>query len=260
MGNTSANLTPPNPYQGDINNLKRQIDDLNGDVYRLNTDIGQIHSNINNDGTNPDGIHLAPKLLVSENRYPNGNPLNDPDGLNKQIGDVQGDIDSNYQYYIKKYNEYNTLQKTLFGNSKHSGDGLVDTVTDISGQIIRNKIENAYTKKTEITGFDFKYETIKNQNVLLESQSQDNQDKYSIDPSKQYYQGQRIINIKAFNIILLTIYVFLFIMLIFVLFLSNFRFSMFQKIFILCIFILYPLFISLFTKLLSFFWDKYIHH
>ena len=143
--------------------------------------------------------------------------------------------------------DYYLAQQDIFGQSQTDqtqSDGntysLIKQITDLSGQILVANEKNEYLNMTELTGVQFSFEALKEQNNSLNNQINENKVTYSGDESKIEYQIQQNSSLKAFNAMLLIIYGICLLVLASILFGINVRFSLMTKLAIVVVFILFP--------------------
>ena len=120
-------------------------------------------------------------------------------------------------------------------------------------RIIDNHLQPSvdYLKKTELTGLDFSFETVKNENALIEKQILDNNTKFATDTKKYHYQSENLVHLKSTNFILFILFYTVFIFLIYFVFV-NVSLSFYSKVGIVLIMVLYPFIIKPFEQLIWF--------
>lgn len=142
---------------------------------------------------------------------------------------------------------YYNLQEDIFGKSRDNqtqsngtGSSIIKQITDLSGEILIAETKNKYLNMTELTGMQFSFEALKEQNNSLDNQINENKVTYSGDESKIDYQIQQNTSMKVFNSVLLIIYGLCLLVLVGVLFGINARFSLMIKLAIMVVFMLFP--------------------
>lgn len=120
-------------------------------------------------------------------------------------------------------------------------------------RIIDNHLqpEVDYLKKTELTGIDYSFETVKNENKIIRDQINENRIQYSTDAKFFFYQNDNFMYLKSVNFILFIGFYIFFILFIFVLYLNT-TLTFYYKLFILVVIFLYPFFIRPLEKLIWF--------
>jgi hypothetical protein len=281
MGNTSSN-NPFNPYSHRIELLKRVLRDKTNQDEQIHSDIyGQDQAKTHPfGGIDDNGTGIYPVILtdVSGLFYPdqpttpinpdeNGEPYLATRGLNKVIDNVKNNInDVNYPNYTNNVIGYYNSQQDIFGQSRdnqknhdNSGSSYIKQITDLSGQILKAQREQEYLKTTELTGMQFAFEALKEQNNSLNNQINENVVTHSKDSSKVEYQIQQNNSMKIFNSVLLIVYGLGLLVLASILFGINARFSLVSKIGIIFVFMLFPfcfLIIQQLTESIRSFVDK----
>ena len=264
MGNKSSN--PFNPYSNRIDRLKRELTDRTNDDEQLHSDMyGQYPKNTKNHpqgGIDDNGTGIYPIILndLSGLTFPESTtPINSDNSDKKEkpyeatlgLKDVQDALDRNIASQNTNFNNnvvgYYNLQADIFGKSRdiqtqHNGTGssIIKQITDLSGEILVAETKNKYLNMTELTGMQFAFEALKEQNNSLDNQINENKGTYSGDESKIDYQIQQNTSMKVFNSVLLIIYGLCLLVLVGVLFGINARFSLMTKLAIMVVFMLFP--------------------
>lgn len=241
------------PSEHDL--LTRRLRDRRNEDNQLHADMYGKYGNGNGiDTTDDNGTPIATQIhTVMENEiYPGTSTkiLSDTDnetGLYKVQEWITKDIDTNKNTYENKVAKYYHSQEDIFGQSQTNQlqsdkktNSLIKKITDLSGQILVENEKNNYLNKTELTGTQFQFEALKEQNNSLNNQINENTVTYSGDESKIEYQIQQNSSMKVFNSILLIIYCICFLVLASILFGINARFTLMTKIAIMVMFILFP--------------------
>lgn len=261
MGNKPSN--PFNPYSNRIDRLKRELTDRTNDDEQLHSDMyGQDPTNtgahpqggIDDNGTGIYPIILNdlsgltfPESTIRINSDENKKPYLATLGLKDVQDALVGNITSQKTNFDKNVVDYYNLQKDIFGKSRdnqtqHNGTGssIIKQITDLSGEILVAETKNKYLNMTELTGMQFAFEALKEQNNSLDNQINENKVTYSGDESKIDYQIQQNTSMKVFNSVLLIIYGLCLLVLVGVLFGINDRFSLMTKLAIIVVFMLFP--------------------
>ena len=100
-----------------------------------------------------------------------------------------------------------------------------------------------YLKKTELTGMDFSFETVRNENNLIKKQIKDNNVKLTTDTKKFFYQTDNFINLKSINFCLFILFYSIFVIFIYYVFI-NITIPFNLKIFYVLIIFLFPFYIK----------------
>ena len=152
--------------------------------------------------------------------------------------------------------------------AKHSTDGIVQHVQYDKGsglkpeseayqilydntydevQADKNVIQNHlvpeinYLKQTELTGMDFSFESLKQQNQLIQSQIETNTENHDTDNRKVFYQGEKISSLKyTNNLLFIAYYIFLIVLIIFWFVFNRSSLSIYLKLFIFIHLIFFP--------------------
>ena len=262
MGNNPSN--PFNPYSQRIDALKRELRNKTNQDEQLHSDMfGQDPKNTlahPQGGIDDNGTGIYPIILtdLSGMLYPGttyqvnpDNKLNTVDGTVHSYAATRGlqeiqrliteDINKNYSNYGNAVKDYYDLQQDIFGQSRDvQKDSLIKQITDLSGDILIAEKRKAYLNMTELTGSQFSFEAVKEQNNSLQNQINENTATYSKDESKIEYQIQQNTSMKIFNSMLLIIYGICLLVLAVVLFGINQRFSFMTKVAIVIVFMLFP--------------------
>jgi hypothetical protein len=280
MGGGQSN--PFNPYSHRIELLKRVLRDKTNQDEQIHSDIyGQDQAKTHPFGgidDNDTGIYPVILTDVSGLFYPdqpttpinpdeNGKPHLATRGLNEVIDNVKKNINVvNYPNYTNNVIGYYNSQQDIFGQSRDnqnnhdkSGSSYIKQITDLSGQILKAQREQEYLKTTELTGMQFAFEALKEQNNSLNNQINENVVTHSKDSSKVEYQIQQNNSMKIFNSVLLIVYGLGLLVLASILFGINARFSLVSKIGIIFVFMLFPfcfLIIQQLTESIRSFVDK----
>ena len=240
------------PSEHDL--LTRRLRDRRNEDNQLHADMYGKYGNGNGaDTTDDNGTPISTQIEgVMENVKYSGTQnkfLNDGDNINglSQIQSmITDDIVSKKNVYDNKIANYYHAQQDIFGKSQtdqtqtDGSTSLIKQITDLSGQILVANEKNKYLNMTELTGAQFSFESLKEQNNSLNNQINENKVTYSGDESKIEYQIQQNSSMKAFNSILLIIYVICLLILASILFGINARFSLMTKIAIVVVFVLFP--------------------
>jgi hypothetical protein len=120
--------------------------------------------------------------------------------------------------------------------------------------IIHNQLEKQadYLKKTELTGLDFSFDAVQQQNNLLTNQIKENTEIFSTDIQKVNYQSEKIISLKATYVYIFVIFYVCLVGLVYVLFAVNTTMSRNMKIAMIIVFALYPFYINILQQILYF--------
>lgn len=243
------------PSKSYTDQLKDTLRDRRNEDNQLHADMYGEYGNGNGiDTTDDNGTPITTQITgVMENvKYPETQTkfLNDGDtvsGLNQVQNTIKNDIDNKKNVYDANVKDYYLAQQDIFGQSQTDqtqSDGktysLIKQITDLSGQILVANEKNEYLNMTELTGVQFSFEALKEQNNSLNNQINENKVTYSGDESKIEYQIQQNSSLKAFNAMLLIIYGICLLVLASILFGINVRFSLMTKLAIVVVFILFP--------------------
>ena len=243
------------PSKSYTDQLKDTLRDRRNEDNQLHADMYGEYGNGNGiDTTDDNGTPITTQITgVMENvKYPETQTkfLNDGDtvsGLNQVQNTIKNDIDNKKNVYDANVKDYYLAQQDIFGQSQTDqtqSDGktysLIKQITDVSGQILVANEKNEYLNMTELTGVQFSFEALKEQNNSLNNQINENKVTYSGDESKIEYQIQQNSSLKAFNAMLLIIYGICLLVLASILFGINVRFSLMTKLAIVVVFILFP--------------------
>ena len=243
------------PSKSYTDQLKDTLRDRRNEDNQLHADMYGEYGNGNGiDTTDDNGTPITTQITgVMENvKYPETHTkfLNDGDtvsGLNQVQNTIKNDIDNKKNVYDANVKDYYLAQQDIFGQSQTDqtqSDGktysLIKQITDLSGQILVANEKNEYLNMTELTGAQFSFEALKEQNNSLNNQINENKVTYSGDESKIEYQIQQNSSLKAFNAMLLIIYGICLLVLASILFGINVRFSLMTKLAIVVVFILFP--------------------
>lgn len=197
-----------------------------------NTDLKNKNTSLQNEINNPliknDAVKSAPLLGATL--------AVDHDMSNKVQYDASSGLMNTTDAYYKLYsNYYDGYQK----NDK------------IIKNILKPDIE--YLKQTELTGLDYAFESIKTQNNLIDNQIKENNEKYSIDSQKIYYQSQQIMKLKTYNFFMFILYYIIALISIYILINSK-DVSIAIKIMITLFIIGYPFIIDILQQFIIFLW------
>lgn len=243
------------PSKSYADQLKDTLRDRRNEDNQLHADMYGKYGNGNGiDTTDDNGTPITTQIAgVMENVKYSGTQnkfLNDGDNINGlfQVQNaITDDIDNKKTIYDANVKDYYKAQQDIFGQSQTDqtqSDGktysLVKQITDLSGQILVANEKNKYLKMTELTGVQFSFEALKEQNNSLNNQINENKVTYSGDESKIGYQIQQNNSMKAFNSMLLIIYGICLLVLASILFGINVTFSLMTKIAIVVVFVLFP--------------------
>lgn len=173
-----------------------------------------------------------------------GNQRNVPQQINSH------EIDSNTSK--QDYKDYSGLDK-----KSQAYKSLYNTYYDgyqKDEQIFRDQLKPQvdYLKKTELTGIDFSFEAVQNQNQILMNQIKDNKEKYSTDIQKVNYQSEKIDSLKSTYVFVFATFYIILLGLIYILFAVNTTMSRNIKIAIVVVFALYPFYVNVLQQLLYF--------
>jgi len=266
MGNNSSKPNPFNPYSHRIDVLKRELRDKTNQDEQLHSDM---FGKNNHGGFDDHGTPIYPIILtdLSEMLYPGTtDPVNPDNNLKNNTKDesyyatlglqelqrlITADINTNRSKYETAVKGYYDLQQDIFGKSRDDPTdhnvrkddekpSLIKQITDLSGDILIAEKRKAYLNMTELTGSQFSFEAVKEQNNSLQNQINENTATYSKDESKIEYQIQQNTSMKIFNSVLLIIYGICLLVLAVVLFGINQRFSFVTKVAIVIVFMLFP--------------------
>jgi hypothetical protein len=263
MGNKPSN--PFNPYSQRIDALKRELTNKTNQDEQLHSDMfGQDPKNtlahpqggIDDNGTGIYPIILNdlsgltfPESTIRINSDENKKPYLATLGLKNVQDALVNNITSQKAIFDTNVVGYYNLQEDIFGKSRDNqnnhndndtGYSLIKQITDLSGEILIAEKRKAYLKMTELTGSQFSFEAVKEQNNSLQNQINENTATYSKDESKIEYQIQQNTSMKIFNSVLLIIYGICLLVLAVVLFGINQRFSFVTKVAIVIVFMLFP--------------------
>jgi len=242
------------PSEHDL--LTRRLRDRRNEDNQLHADMYGKYGNGNGiDTTDDNGTPITAQIhTVMENvKYPGTtqtipDPGDDTNGLFQVQHAITDDINNNKKpTYDAKVANYYHAQQDIFGQSQtnekqsdNKTNSFIKQITDLSGQILVANKKNEYLNMTELTGAQFSFEALKEQNNSLNNQINENEVTYSGDESKIEYQIQQNSSMKVFNSILLIIYGICFLVLVGILFGINARFSLMMKVVIMVLFILFP--------------------
>jgi len=243
------------PSRSYADQLRDTLRDRRNEDNQLHADMYGKYGNGNGiDTTDDNGTPITAQIhTVMENvKYPgttNTIPALDDNtnGLFQVHNAITGDITNRtIPTYDAKVKNYYKAQQDIFGKSQSDQSGnsistsLIKQITDLSGQILVANEKNKYLNMTELTGAQFSFEALKEQNNSLNNQINENKVTYSGDESKIEYQIQQNNSMKAFNSMLLIIYGIFLLILASILFGINARFSLMTKVLIMVLFILFP--------------------
>jgi hypothetical protein len=244
-----------NPYQHTIDILERRLRDRTNEDNQLHADMYGQNGNGNGASTKDDnGTPISTQIsgVMTNVKYPGKNTKFVPEadkvtGLFQVQTAIEKDTTSNKNIYDTNVANYYKAQQDIFGESQTNqlqsngtDNSLIKQITDLSGQILVANEKNKYLNMTELTGLQFSFEALKEQNNSLNNQINENKVTYSGDESKIEYQIQQNSSMKAFNSILLIIYGICLLVLASILFGINARFSLMTKIAIVVVFVLFP--------------------
>jgi hypothetical protein len=129
----------------------------------------------------------------------------------------------------------------MYGKNKELG--FLNILTKNSNKLENFNNINSIEEMTE--GFtDAELKTLKNENILLEKQIQENNNNYSADDTQVFYKQQQFFRQKDLNFYLFIIFYSLILGLAIYLFLFNTTFTVYLKIFIIIILGIYPFIIE----------------
>jgi len=243
-----------NPYKHTIDILERRLRDRTNEDNQLHADMYSKDGNGNGASTKDDnGTPISTQIAgdMTNIKYPGTNTkfVTDGDtvtGLYQVQTAITTDIGTKKNTYDTNVANYYNTQQDIFGKSQtdqtqHDGStSLIKQITDLSGQILVENEKNKYLNMTELTGAQFSFEALKEQNNSLNNQINENKVTYSGDESKIGYQIQQNNSMKAFNSMLLIIYGICLLVLASILFGINVTFSLMTKIAIVVVFVLFP--------------------
>jgi hypothetical protein len=201
-----------------VNGLKKQISELRGENSTLRTQI---------EGELVDG---------------SGNVLPEP-GADATVNpnDTRITYDSN-SGLSKSSQAYNNLYGTYYRGYKNDENIIINQLQP----------EVDYLKKTELTGIDFSFDALQNQNTILTNQIQNNTEIYSTDMQKVTYQSDKITSLKSTYLYIFIVFYVILAILIYVLFAVNTTMSRNMKIGVIIVFALYPFYANVLQQLLYF--------
>lgn len=244
-----------NPYQHTIDILERRLRDRTNEDNQLHADMYGQNGNGNGSITvDNNGTPISTQISgdMTNVKYPGKDTKFVPEadkvtGLFQVHTAIEKDIQSNKNIYDTNVANYYKAQQDIFGKSQTdqtqsdgNADSLIKQITDLSGQILVANEKNNYLNMTELTGAQFSFEALKEQNNSLNNQINENKVTYSGDESKIGYQIQQNNSMKAFNSMLLIIYGICLLVLASILFGINVTFSLMTKIAIVVVFVLFP--------------------
>ena len=118
-----------------------------------------------------------------------------------------------------------------------------------ANSIIDNHLQPSidFLKKTELTGLDYSYETVKNENLLIQDQITENKTKYSTDTKKFFYQSDNFIFLKSVNYVLFILFYVFFIFFIYMVYRTN-KITFYYKILFIIIVFFFPFVIKPFEQ------------
>ncbi len=132
--------------------------------------------------------------------------------------------------YIAREDAYKTLYGNYLAGYKHKNDDLNELRT------------------TPLTGIAYAISAANTENKVLQSQLDENTEKYSVDNQKVYYKAQQIQGLKSFNYKLFLIYYFLFLVFAALLITRASSITLLSKLIIIVGFGLYPFLIVWFIQ------------
>lgn len=204
-----------------INKLKKE----NTDLKNKNT---SLQNEINSPLMKNEAVKTAPALGAAL--------LVDHELSNKIQYDASSGLINTTDAYYKLYsNYYDGYQKN---------DKIIENTL---------KPEIEFLKQTELTGIDYAFEAVKTQNNLIDNQIKENNEKYSIDGQKIYYQSQQIMRLKTYNFFMFIFYYIIALVSIYILIMSK-DVAISIKIMITLLIIGYPFIIDILQQYVIFLW------
>lgn len=221
-------------YDNEIKKLKKQLNTVNTQNRNLKKKIyGPLRLTEGYENWDSSSRYRDPSIVdppTKNTSYPYVDPS---DNL------IQYDASSGL---IKTKKAYNTLYKNYYKGYQYNESTIKNVL----------KPEIKYLKQTELTGFDFTFEALKNQNTVLENQIKKNITDYSTDNTKIAFQSEDLNRLKKINNILFGIYFIAVIALIYILFVVKKTLSIYLKIFIIAIAIIQPFVVDQENQLLKY--------
>lgn len=165
--------------------------------------------------------------------------------------------DSNYGVYRRvHYDKDSGLEKEseaykiLYHNTYRE---LQDDKRAIQNELIP---EIDHLKKTELTGFDFTFASLRQQNKLIKKQIDTNVESYSTDNRKVFYQNEKITSLKYLNTFLFIIfYLVLIVVLVYWFALNRTSMNIYLKLFIAIHLVFYPWLMDWTVQYIIFSWN-----
>ena len=243
------------PSKSYADQLRDTLRDRRNEDNQLHADMYGKYGNGNGIDTSDDnGTPITAQIhtVMANVKYPGTtNTILASDDNTNGLFQVQkaltSDIGIKKNIYDTNVADYYLAQQDIFGKSQTDqtqSDGttysLIKQITDLSGQILVANEKNKYLNMTELTGAQFSFEALKEQNNSLNNKINENKVTYSGDESKIGYQIQQNNSMKAFNSMLLIIYGICLLVLASILFGINVTFSLMTKIAIVVVFVLFP--------------------
>lgn len=196
-----------------ISELNQKIKDYNDETNKFTKDNADYNSIINN------------KLLYDINNIPMEYPKNKTYKLDKVNYKVVESFDGPTIEGLEEIIEYSSdsgisstrdAYQTLYKNYYNAYSQSVDLVQNY----LQPEID--LLKLSELTGMQYAYTSVKNENELINQQIQENKNKYSTDVKQFRYQNDNLIYLKSINFYIFIIYyIFLLILIYFMIFIKT---------------------------------------
>jgi len=230
--------------EDDKKNLLSQVNQLNGTITNLNNTIDGLNKQVNT----MDNRINAPLVMGTE-----GFSGRIVEGFPKNPREVERD-DPYLNYDIKRSglaavaNEY----KSLYGDYYA---GYQDGETMIQDVLIP---QTEYLAATDLTGMEYAYTALTQQNKTLEAQMKETTDEYSTDFQKAKYVEMDTTSVKKRNAIMFFLFYILVFAFAYAIFTGDNQYSIGIKIAIIVVALFYPYWIAYFSKITSFLFNYFI--
>lgn len=233
LNNEKSNLT--NKQNNLVNRILHPVDDWKTvpSTSHVNSEYGKPLIYGIDSTQRPSGAGDVPNSYISANR---DNQLLATDKMYRAEGDRYVDPIINNNATIKELNEqYLPKIRTISKN-----------ITDETNKV----------RQLELTGLEYSYSSVKQQNVSVENQIQQTNDDFQFTNENIILKQDNLFNAKNRNTYLYLLYFFMMGGLAIYLFTMNQSYSLLVKILLLLFFVIYPFFIYIFEQLVIK-WGKY---
>jgi hypothetical protein len=162
------------------------------------------------------------------------------------------------QNLVNETNLYNQSQQNLVNETNlynQSQQNLANETNLYNTEVNANKTLNKMIddlQHNHLQNYDEMYENVKKQNEILKKQIGEKGIYMTVDDKLSYYQSQQVDTLKTVNRILYYLYQLLIFATIVILVFFNKKWSLFPKVGIIILFILYPFFIGYLEKMIFF--------